>query len=133
MKYLLDTNICIYALKRRPPEVLSRLQDLKPADVGLSAVTAAELRFGASKSATPVRNHRVLDVFLSGINVIAFESEAASAYGKIRTHLERCGRPIGPMDTLIAAHALSLGAILVSNNIREFERVPRLRCESWVR
>ena len=102
---MLDTNICIYALKRRPPEVLSRLERLTPADVAVSAVTAAELRFGASKSSAPERNHRVL---------------------------ERRGRPIGAMDTLIAAHALSLGATLVSNNVREFKRVPRLRCENWV-
>ena len=123
---MLDTNICIYALKRRPSEVLNRLQRLTPADVAVSAVTAAELRFGASKTSAP------LDVFLGHMNVLAFDAEAATTYGRVRAYLERRGCPIGAMDTLIAAHALSLGATLVSNDVREFERVPRLRCENWV-
>ena len=112
--------------------MLSRLQHLTPADVAVSAVTAAELRFGASKSSAPQRNHQVLDVFLGHMNVLAFDAEAATTYGRVRAHLERRGRPIGAMDTLIAAHALSLGATLVSNNLREFKRVPRLRCENCV-
>ena len=86
---VLDTNICIYALRRRPPEVLSRLERLTPADVAVSAVTAAELRFGASKSSAPERNHRVLDVFLGHINVLAFDVDAATSYGRVRAHLER--------------------------------------------
>ena len=131
MKYLLDSNVCIDYLTGRHPPVVERLQALEPADVCLSSIVGAELRFGADKSAHPRRNHRILDTLTEEIPCRAFEASAAAAYGKLRAALERVGRRIGPNDMLIAAHALSLGLVLVSDNLKEFERVRGLQVENW--
>ena len=132
MRYLLDTNICIYVIRRRPPQVLARLQRCAPGDVGLSTVTLAELQYGVAKSALPARNQQALDAFTLPLEVLPFDAAAAVAYGPIRAMLERQGTPIGAMDLLIAAHARSLGVTLVTHNPREFARVPGLQIETWV-
>lgn len=131
MRYLLDTNICIYVIKRRPPQVLARLQRCAVGDLGLSTVTLAELEYGVAKSQEPVRHHAALAAFTLPLEVIPFDAPAAAAYGPIRATLARQGTPIGAMDLLIAAHARSLGVILVTNNVREFGRVPGLQIEHW--
>lgn len=129
--FLLDTNICAYLINRRPAGVYERLLQHQNDGVSLSSLTVAELRYGADKSSRPAQNHGALDEFLVPLGVFAFDAEAAAAYGQLRVDLERRGTPIGPLDTLIAAHALSLGAVLVTNNVREFARVPGLRVENW--
>ncbi len=128
---MLDTNICIYAIKQRPPEVLAALRAQEVAGLGLSSVTVAELAFGVAKSGS-ARNQRALEQFLEPLEIADFDRSAALAYGRLRAALEAAGTPIGPLDTQIAAHALALGVILVSTNQREFARVPGLRLEDWV-
>lgn len=131
MKVLLDTNICIYLIKQRPPSVLRRFASYRIGDIGISAITLAELEYGVSKSHHTKRNREALEQFLSPLEVVPFGREATAAYGRIRANLEKKGRPIGPMDLLIAAHALSLGTRLATNNVREFKRVSGLRVENW--
>jgi tRNA(fMet)-specific endonuclease VapC len=131
--YLLDTNICIYALKNRPPEVLERLRAVGRAAVAVSVITVLELRQGAEKSQQMAANHSRLDFFLAPMRVLPFDEDAALAGARIRAHLERQGTPIGDLDSLIAAHALARDLILVTNNLWEFERVPGLQTENWVR
>ena len=131
MRYMLDTNICIYIIKRRPPSVLAALLKHEQAGIGVSIITVCELAFGAAKSGS-ARNQAALQQFLEPLSVADFDRAAAAAYAKVRAHLEAAGTPIGPLDTQIAAHALSLGVMLVSNNTREFERVPDLQLVNWV-
>ena len=131
MKLMLDTNICIYIIKRQPSSVLDRLVALPTEEVGLSVITVAELRYGASKSTRPGRNHQALYEFLRPFEVALYDEPATKAYGSIRSGLEKKGRPIGPMDLLIAAHALSLDVRLVTNNAKEFERVDGLELDNW--
>lgn len=131
MKFLLDTNTCIYVINERPPEVVKRFRRYRLGDVGVSAVTVAELAYGVAKSGSD-RNRAALDRFLLPLVIAEFDHEAALAFGPLRTALERKGRAIGPLDMLIAAHALSLGATLVTNNAREFGRVTGLAVENWV-
>ncbi len=111
--------------------MLRRFEDYEVGEVGVSSVTAAELRYGAEKSARPEQNLEALSRFLLPLEVLAFGPEAAAPYGRVRAALERAGTPIGPLDTLIAAHALSLDVTLVTNNAREFSRVPGLEIEDW--
>lgn len=132
MRYLLDTNICIYALKRRPAEVLERLRAVGRTAVALSVITVLELRHGAHKSQHPEIAHSKLDLFLSPIRILPFDQQAAAEAAALRAHLDLHGQPIGDLDSLIAGHALSLDLILVTNNLREFDRVPGLQAESWV-
>ena len=129
--YLLDTNICIYVIRRRPTHVVDRLIAHDPREVAISSVTLAELEFGVEKSTAQIRNRAALELFLAPLQVLAFDAGAAKRYGAIRADLERKGRPIGGLDLMIAAHALAVEAILVTNNPREFTRVPRLRIENW--
>lgn len=131
MTYLLDTNICIHVIRHQTPAVLRRLSRLELGAVGVSIITAAELYYGTEKSAAPAKNRAALARFLSPLEVEAFDSLAAMVYGRVRSSLERKGTPIGPLDMLIAAHALRLEATLVTNNLREFERVAGLRLEDW--
>ena len=131
MIYLLDTNICIYALKNRPPEVLQKLREIGRAAVAVSVITVMELRQGAEKSEQAVANHSKLDFFLHPMKVLPFDLEAALQGARIRAHLERQGTKIGDLDSLIAAQALAGDLILVTNNLREFKRVPGLRTENW--
>jgi tRNA(fMet)-specific endonuclease VapC len=129
--YLLDTNFCILLLKSPPRLAVERLKGVKPSSLSASSITAAELRFGANKSAHPRRNHRRLDTFFESIRVLPFDQAAADKYGGVRSKLERAKTPIGPLDTLIAAHALATGAVLVTNKVREFKRVRGLKVEDW--
>lgn len=131
MRYMLDTNVCIYLIKRRPAAVVDRLRALPISDVGISSITLAELEYGVAKSAKPEQNRDALTGFLAPLEIEAFGNEAAACYGALRAGLEKAGKPIGPIDMLVAAHALSLSAILVTNNACEFERVPGLVVENW--
>ena len=131
MTYMLDTNICIYAMKNKPEKVLQRLKSEFENGVCISSITLAELEYGMKHSANPARNEQALLRFLVPISVIPFDSDAAWEYGSIRTYLQGQGTPIGALDMLIAAHAKSEDMILVTNNVREFERVPGLEIENW--
>lgn len=132
MKVMLDTNICIYLIKQQPPSVLERFLSHPVGDIGISSITVAELAYGVSKSQHPAKNRLALEQFLVPLDVAAFDQDAANSYGRLRAQLEQKGSPIGSMDLLIAAHALSLGVRLVTNNQREFRRVPGLRLDNWV-
>lgn len=131
MKYLLDTNICIYIIKKKPPEVFARLRAQSVGEVGISTITCCELEYGVAHSSDPGRNRLALLEFLAPLELMALGPEIAPIYGEIRSRLTRAGKPIGPLDHLIAAHAISLKATLVTNNTREFARVPDLRVENW--
>ena len=131
MRVMLDTNICIYVIKRHPQEVIERFRSFAVGDIGISVITLAELQYGASKSSQPKRNHEALQQFVSPLRVADFDRRASAVYGDLRPKLERRGRPIGAMDLLIAAHALSLGVPLVTNNEKEFRRVAGLVVENW--
>ena len=131
LRRLLDTNACIHVIRRQPQTVLRRLENYGIGEVGVSSVTVAELRYGAEKSSRPEQNLEALGRFLLPLEVLAFGGEAAAAYGRVRAVLERAGTPIGPLDTLIAAHAVSVSVTLVTNNTREFQRVPGLEVEDW--
>ena len=130
---MLDTNVCIHLIRRRPSAVLRRFEEYEVGEVGVSSVTAAELRYGAEKSAAVEQNREALSRFLLPLEVLDFGDEAAAAYGRVRAALEKAGTPIGPLDNLIAAHAVGLGVTLVTNNTREFSRVPGLEVEDWTR
>lgn len=127
---LLDTNICIYIINAKPPEVLARFHQFRLGEIGLSSVVAAELAYCVAKSGSE-RNHRALEMFLAPLDLMPFDEPAIWAYGELRADLERRGQPIGALDTMIAAHALSLNAVLVTNNTREFSRVAGLQLENW--
>ena len=131
MRYLLDTNICIYIAKQKPPGVLARLQGLRPGDVGMSVITYLELVYGAWKSQRRHENLERIKELEMVIPVLGMDAGAAQHYGQVRAELERKGSPIGAYDLLIAAHALSLGLTLVTNNVREFRRIAQLRVENW--
>jgi tRNA(fMet)-specific endonuclease VapC len=131
LTYLLDTNTCIDLIRGRSVRVLGRLKSLAPDDVAVSTITVSELEYGAHKSANPSRNRAALEKFLLPLEILSYDEAAAAAYGKLRAYLEALGTPIGPMDTLIAAHARSLELILVSNNTKEFKRVPDLCLVDW--
>ena len=131
MRRLLDTNVCIHIIRRRPPGVLRRFESHEVGEIGVSSVTVAELAYGVEKSPRPEQNREALSRFLMPLEVAIFDPEAAAAYGRVRADLERIGTPIGPLDALIAAHAVSLGITLVTNNTREFSRVPGLEVEDW--
>ena len=128
---LLDTNVCIHIIRRQPQAVLRRFENYGIGEVGVSSVTVAELRYGAEKSSRPEQNLEALGRFLLPLEILAFGEEAAAAYGRVRAALERAGTPIGPLDTMIAAHAVSVSVTLVTNNTREFQRVPGLEVEDW--
>ena len=131
MMFMLDTNICIYAIKNKPEQVLTRLKENLSKGLCISEITLAELEHGVEKSAHPEKNTVALIQFLSILDVLSFNDLAAVEYGKICAYLQKRGTPIGTMDMLIAGHARSEGLILVTNNVREFERVPKLKIENW--
>lgn len=132
LKYLLDTNIVIYVLKRRPIEILE-IFNQHSSRMAISAITVSELFHGAEKSQRVSENLRAIEDFCSRIEVLAYSMKASQHYGSIRSALEKAGTPIGVNDIHIAAHARSEGLILVTNNVSEFERVPALQIENWVR
>lgn len=131
MQYLLDTNICIYIIKQKPAKVLERFQALSLSDIGISSITVAELEYGVYKSQQQEKNRNALTQFLIPLEIVEFNQTAASIYGLIRSDLEWRGLIIGAMDMLIAAHALTLGCTLVSNNVKEFSRTSNLPIENW--
>ena len=128
---LLDTNICIHVINAKPPAVLERFRKYRMGEIGLCSVVAAELAYGVAKSGS-ARNREALEMFLAPLIILPFDVAALWAYGDLRAELERKGTPIGALDTMIAAHALSHKSILVTNNSREFARVPGLALENWV-
>lgn len=131
MRYLLDSNICVYAMKNRPLQVLRRLQNVGRTVVAVSVITVLELRQGAERSQHRELAHARLDDFFGPMDVMSFEESDALVAARIRAQLFRIGRPIGDFDSLIAAQALARGLIVVTNNVDEFERVPDLRIENW--
>ena len=128
---LLDTNICIHVINAKPPAVLERFRQHRMGEIGLCSVVAAELAYGVAKSGS-ARNRQALEMFLAPLIILPFDEAALWAYGDLRAELERKGTPIGALDTMIAAHALSQQSTLVTNNTREFARVPGLALENWV-
>ena len=131
MTYMLDTNICIYAIKNKPEQVLEKLKQNLSNGVCISAITLAELQHGVEKSMNPEKNSMALLQFLSILDILPFDDLAAVEYGKICAYLQKRGTPIGTIDILIAAHAKTENLIIVTNNVREFERVPDLKIENW--
>jgi tRNA(fMet)-specific endonuclease VapC len=131
MKYLLDTNICSYIVARRPPTAYERFSQEPFQSIGISTITLSELLFGVEKSPQRERNELAYRLFLAPLTVVDFDAAAAAHYGQIRADLARKGTPIGPLDLLIAAHARSRNLTLVTNNAREFVRVPGLTVENW--
>ena len=131
MKYLLDTNICIYLIKSKPVQVLEKFLSQEIGEIGISAVTVAEMQYGVQKSQFPQQNQAALDKFLMPLSMLDFDLAAAEQYGKIHVTLEQKGIPIGAYDLMIAAQAVSQDVILVTNNVREFARIPGLRLENW--
>ena len=133
MKYMLDTNICIYLIKQKPEKVLRQFKSRVVGDIGISSITLAELRFGVEKSQQVEKNRQALDEFILPLEIADFDEKAAESYGKVRTLLEKEGKPIGSMDMLIGAHASSLSVTLVTNNISEFKQIKHLKIADWSR
>jgi len=132
MNFMLDTNICIYIIKRKPLNVLERFKQTEISQIGISAITLSELSYGVSKSSKPAQNQMALAQFIAPLEILPYDDNAAQYYGNLRTHLEKQGTTIGSLDMLIAAHALSVACTLVTNNTKEFSRIPNLKIENWV-
>ena len=130
LQYMLDTNICIYVIKNRPVGLREQFNRLAE-QICISTITLAELYYGVEKSSRGVENLRVIEQFVDRLEALPFSAEAAAHYGQVRAELERAGQPAGPHDMLIGAHARSAGLIVVTNNLREFERIRGLRVENW--
>lgn len=132
MKLMLDTNICIALIKRKPAQVLKRLLAHRVGDIGISWVTLAELEFGVAHSQRVEKNRAALDEFILPLEIAYMEEQTARAYGHLRAYLQKKGSPIGSLDTMIGAHALALDVTLVTNNVREFSRIPGLTVVDWL-
>jgi len=133
MNYLLDTNICIYIINKKPTSVIKRIQTKQPEQIAISTITQAELEYGIARSKNVDQNRIALLEFLFPFLLIDFDQMAAVQYGLIRASLEAQGKPIGPMDMLLAAQAKSMDLILVTNNEKEFRRIEGLKLENWVK
>lgn len=131
MKYMLDTNICIYLIKKKPENVLRHFKAHAIGDIGISSITLAELRYGVEKSQQVQKNREALYEFLLPLEIADFDDKATVSYGAVRAAFEKAGTPVGSMDMLIGAHALSLGATLVTNNVREFKQIKGLKIADW--
>ncbi len=131
MKYMLDTNICIYIIKKKPPEVIKKILKHDPTEICISVITYSELMYGAEKSEFPERNKAAITLFLSSLSIMQYDNCAAKEYGRIHSDLEKQGKIIGGMDMLIASHAKSQDLTLVTNNTREFCCVKNLKVEDW--
>jgi len=131
--YMLDTDICIYIIKRKPAGVIKRLMKSRISQIGISSITLSELEYGVAKSSKPEQNQIALAQFLAPMEILSYGDEAALQYGRLRAFLEKQGTPIGSLDMLIAAHALSIDCILVTNNEKEFGRVPNLKINNWTK
>ena len=132
IKYMLDTNICIYIIKQKPPIVIERLKQTDISQIGISSITLSELQYGVSKSSIPERNQIALSQFVAPLEILPYDDGAAQYYGDLRFRLEKQGAPIGSLDMLIAAHAISLNSVLITNNEKEFIRIPYLKIDNWV-
>ena len=132
MRFMLDTDMCIYLIKKKPPKAIAKLRSLTVSEAGISSITLSELEFGVAKSTQQEKNKMALLEFVAPLEIAAFDDLAAAEYGLVRAFLESKGTPIGPLDTLIAAHARALRCVLVTNNQREFSRVPDLLLENWI-
>ncbi|MDR0230567.1 MAG: type II toxin-antitoxin system VapC family toxin [Dysgonamonadaceae bacterium] len=130
--YLLDTNICIYIVNKHPLKIMERIKNLNPQEIKISSITVAEMEYGASKSESREMNRSALKRFLSSFEIINFDTMDAEIYGMIRAELERNGNVIGPYDMQLAAQALRWDCIFVTNNIKEFQRINRLKLENWI-
>jgi len=133
MKFMLDTNTCIYIIKQKPPDIIRRFKRTEVSQIGISSITLSELVYGVSKSSRPEQNQIALTQFIAPLEILPYGDEAAQYYGNLRAHLEKPGTPIGSLDTIIAAHALSLSCTLVTNNEKEFNRIPKLKIDNWAR
>ena len=133
MKYMLDTNTCIYIIKRKPMDVIDHFRQIRISQVSISSITLSELEYGVIKSSKPEQNQLALAQFVAPMEILPYSDEAAQHYGELRVYLEKHGIPIGSLDMLISAHALSAGCVLVTNNVREFKRVPNLKIDNWVK
>ena len=131
MMYLLDTNICIYVINHKPQQVFERFRQYQLGELTVSSITASELAFGVEKSGSE-RNKQALKKFLSPLEILPYDEQAIWHYAQLRHDLQSKGQTIGSLDMLIAAHALALDVVLVTNNTKEFERIERLKLESWV-
>lgn len=131
MSYLLDTNICIYIINRKPPHVFEKFRQHRMGDIAISSITAAELAFGVEKSGS-ARNRQALEKFLAPLEILPFDEESIWHYATVRNQLQQQGQVIGALDMMIAAHALAMDATLVTNNTREFERINGLKLENWI-
>lgn len=132
MRFLLDTNTCIYIIKRKPLQVIEKFQSLNISDVGISSITVAELEYGVYKSQRQEQNKIALNQFLIPLDIVPFDERATQTYGRMRAELERQGIVIGSMDMLIASQAICLGLTLITNNVREFSQIPGIVLENWV-
>jgi tRNA(fMet)-specific endonuclease VapC len=132
MRYLLDTNICIYLIKRRPESVLTRFNELSAGDIGISSITVYEMAYGAEKSNNTIKSLQALQHFLSPLTLLPFDDEDAHEAGNIRAYLAKIEQPIGPYDVQIAGQARRRNLILITNNMGEFSRVPDLKSENWI-
>ena len=133
MRYMLDTNICIYLIKKKPDYLIRRLKTFEVSDIVISSMTLSELEYGIEKSQNSAQNRMALDGFVAPFDIVHYDNRAAMHYGKIRANLEKKGKIIGPLDLCIAAHALSLDLVLVTNNVREFSRVEGLKILNWIK
>lgn len=133
MRFMLDTNTCVELIRRRNDRILRKIQRLRPDDLCVSSVTLSEMEYGAAKSAYPEKNRLALAEFMTALNVLAYDDAVAPVYGRVRAELERAGTPIGPLDTMIAAHALSLGLTVVTDDEGEFRRVSGLKVQNWAK
>ena len=133
MKFMLDTNTCIYVIKLKPSKVINRFKRTEISQIGISSITLSELLYGVSKSSKPDQNQVALMQFVAPLEILPYDDEAAQNYGDLRAQLEKRGTPIGSLDMLIAAHALSIACTLITNNEKEFIRVPKLKIDNWVK
>jgi tRNA(fMet)-specific endonuclease VapC len=133
IQYMLDTDICIYIIKRKPAGVIKRLMKSQISQIGISSITLSELEYGVEKSSKQAQNQVALAQFVAPMEILSYGDEAALQYGRLRAFLEKQGTPIGSLDMLIAAHALSINSILVTNNEKEFGRVPNLKIDNWAK
>ena len=133
MEFILDTNTCIYIIKKKPPDVIKRFKQTEISQISISSITLSELLFGVSKSSKPEQNQMALTQFIAPLELLPYDDEAAQYYGDLRAHLEKMGTPIGSLDMLIAAHALSIDCTLVTNNEKEFIRIPNLKIDNWAK
>ncbi len=132
ISYMLDTNICIYIIKQKPENVINRFRQFPISIVAISSITLSELEYGVMKSSKKDQNQFALSQFVAPLEILPYGDDAAPYYGNLRAFLEKQGTPIGSLDMLIAAHALSVNCALVTNNEKEFSRIPDLRIENWI-